>query len=100
MRPILTLSIAALLLLQATGLDVVVASQTCSTTCPTDEADGACGPLCSDCFCCPTLRSCVQPDSGLSLPLVSTLAPEAERTPLPPKADPADIFHVPKTALT
>ena len=99
MKTVITLAIAALLFLQATGLDVVVASQDCATTCPTDGPDGSCAPLCPDCVCCPTLRSCVEPDCALSSPHTSTMAAEIERASMPLEADPADIFHIPKAAL-
>ena len=99
MKLIITIGIAGLLFLQATGLDLAVAPEACTTTCPTDGPDGSCAPLCADCFCCPILRSCIQPDNGFSSPLACARAPEPEREPLPLTADPADIFHIPKTQL-
>ena len=99
MKSIITLGIAAFLFLQATGLDVVVAPQACASACPGDEPDGNCAPFCEDCYCCPTLRSCVQPDSAFVSPLVPKMALEPEMEPLPPRPAPADIFHIPKTAL-
>ena len=99
MKIILAIGIAGLLFLQVTGLDLVVAPEACTTTCPTDGPDGSCAPLCPDCFCCPTLRSCIQPDHGFSSPLASTMAPRTERKPLPLSAHPVDIFHIPKAAL-
>jgi len=99
MKPIVALGIAALLFFMATGLEVVVASQACVRTCPTEGPDGDCGPACPDCFCCPSLRSCIQPDGCISSPPASTIALVAQPEPPSTKADPADIFHVPKTTL-
>jgi len=99
MKRTIVLGIAALLFLQATGLDVVVAPQACTRACPTEEPDGTCAPLCSDCFCCPSMRSCIQPGYVFSAPFGSTSAPHTDRAPLPLQTAPVDIFHIPKAAL-
>lgn len=99
MKTIITLGIATLLFFQASGLDVVVAPEACTRSCPTDGPDGSCAPFCPDCSCCPTLRSCIQPDSAFPSPLTSTMAPQAELKPLPVRPAPTDIFHIPKAAL-
>ncbi|MGH9869521.1 MAG: hypothetical protein ACREAA_15315 [Candidatus Polarisedimenticolia bacterium] len=99
MKTMMTFCIMALLLLQATGLDVAVAPIDCQEGCPTDGPDGACAPLCPDCVCCPVLRSCIQPESP-KVPCATTQAPRAaEECNFPADAEPAEIFHVPRSPL-
>jgi len=59
-KTLIPLRIRALVMLQATGMDVVIAPQDCERSRATDAPDGMCAPLCSDCYCCPTLRTCAQ----------------------------------------
>ncbi len=99
MKMLVAVGIASLLTLQATGLELAVAPLNCAQTCPTDGQDGACAPLCTDCFCCPTLRSCVQVEGQLPSPLISMPAGEPEQTPAPLRANPSEIFHIPRIAL-
>ena len=99
MKTIIAFGIAGLLLLQATGLDVFIAPQDCERSCATDGQDGVCAPMCSDCYCCPTLRTCLQPEGTLLLAFDGVIASLAETERAPQKATASDIFHVPKTLL-
>ena len=96
MKPTLTLAIGVLLLLQTTGLVAIVAPLPCTDGCPEDGPDGACAPLCDECVCCPTVRSCEQPGFMVGSPQFSLLRRATERRIPSPDTAPADIFHVPK----
>lgn len=99
MKPLLTLGIGALLLLQATGLNAFLAPLPCADGCPEDGPDGNCAPMCDECVCCPALRSCAQPEVVVLLPAASCMTTTAESRVMPAHAAPADIFHVPKHTL-
>ncbi|HET9481283.1 MAG TPA: hypothetical protein VFP98_05955 [Candidatus Polarisedimenticolia bacterium] len=92
-------AILVLLFLQSTGLALGAEPLTCRERCPTDGPDGSCAPLCPECVCCPTLRSCVRTQWVFSSPFASAMAPDAETQPPPLEAEPAEIFHIPRAAL-
>lgn len=99
MRSTVVLALTGLLLLQAADLGSVLAPRQCSDGCPADRGQDDCAPLCPDCGCCPTLRTGIQADILPSTPPLSALVIETARQCLPSSAEPADIFHIPKTPL-
>ena len=85
MRRFGLLAFAAFLLLQCSGVVALL-------------DDDACAPLCTDCACCPALRSDVPPPIPAPAPgECRLLARRDARRPVP-DTQPADIFHVPRRA--
>lgn len=84
-RPVL-LAFAALLLLQCSGIAALF-----------DE--DACAPLCTDCACCPALRSETPAAPNVPVPVAGTIAARPDATPPARESRPADIFHVPRLTV-
>jgi hypothetical protein len=87
------------LLLQATGLDVLIAPRPCALTCTSDGPEGDCAPFCADCICCPALRNGIPLEIATPPPAPARLAAglDGDHRILP--ALPEEIFHVPRSAL-
>jgi hypothetical protein len=71
----------------------------CEESCPDDDADGECTPTCACPVCCahhaPVLVHRLMAERlPAAQPLLSTVS-----TPLPPSAEPHEIFHIPKPLL-
>lgn len=83
----------------AGGAGTVVEAKFCTESCPDDDSDGQCAPMCSDCTCCahPPLMT-IASEMKLSLTMTGSNSPELKLT-LPLSPEPDDILHVPKTQL-
>lgn len=86
---------------QTTGALVCSADSTCSQSCPDDNSNGQCPPGCADCACCGHLPSIPSPhaDGPALYAAVEPATPIVDER-APPSAEPHDILHVPKLALT
>jgi len=87
-----------LLVGQGTGLVALVEPEVCTDTCPGDDTQGTCPPLCADCTCCShTSRTLAAGPDVAAGPLPSASLPSAPEAPIPSSAEPRDILHVPRS---
>lgn len=84
---------------QASGISALLGGQECTESCPADDAEGKCAPLCDECICCVHPRSATPP-VWVTTPALASGVFQASGAPLL-LGDPAPrrIDHVPKPSL-
>ncbi len=92
---------AAVLLLQASGAASLATIDDCAESCPHDDPEGECPPVCPSCTCVTHAHPpLLPPRDSLALSVqastVSSFAPVAMFVPSP---DPREILHVPRALL-
>jgi hypothetical protein len=95
------LIVASVLLLQAGGAASVAAIDDCAGSCPDDDPEGDCPPVCPSCTCVTHAHPPLLPPRetvalAVQTPTASSFAAVAMFVPSP---DPREILHVPKALL-
>lgn len=75
------------------------AQEACGQSCPGEDADGGCDPLCDSCVCCSLSPQAPAQTVG-SAPIFSAASHDTSSKIAPLSPEPSGILHVPKSRLT
>jgi hypothetical protein len=89
--------LVTLLAFSASGVSALIVAEPCAGYDQSGREDGECPPTCVTCGCCNQAAEPVILAVTVSLEI--PLAQPAALLPRPPKVQPRDILHVPKTGV-